>query len=103
MLAAAQLAVQEPPESEAAARRAVVSVARSVAEHLGNTPAVARSAYIDPRVVEAFEADDTVADALADLDPDDLGNGIPEELEVAVLDLIARVRRRRRRRHRSGT
>ena len=98
VLAAAELAVQEPPESEAAARRAVVSVARSVADHLGNTPAVARSSYIDPRVVEAFEADDTVAERLAELDPDDLAGGIPEELEAAVLDLITRVRRRRRRR-----
>lgn len=31
-----------------------------VADHLGNTPAVARSAYIDPRVVERFESGDTL-------------------------------------------
>ena len=34
-----------------------ITVVRDVSEHLGNTPAVARSAYIDPRVVERFEAD----------------------------------------------
>jgi DNA topoisomerase-1 len=75
-------------------------VVRDVADHLGNTPAVARSAYIDPRVVERFEADDTIDDALAEVDLDELGQGIPEELEVAVLDLIDRARRRREKRRR---
>lgn len=95
VLAAAGLAAQEPAESETASKRVVAQVVKDVAEHLGNTPAVARSAYIDPRVVERFEADDTVLDALADVDLDDLEQGIPEELEVAVLELIDRARRRR--------
>ena len=95
VLAAAGLAAQEPAGSETASKRVVTQVVMDVAEHLGNTPAVARSAYIDPRVVERFEADDTVLDALADVDLDDLEQGIPEELEVAVLELIDRARRRR--------
>lgn len=33
----------------------VPSVMRTVAEELGNTPTVARDAYVDPRVTEAFE------------------------------------------------
>jgi DNA topoisomerase I len=107
VLAAAGLAAHEPAESDTARRRTVAQVVKDVAEHLGNTPAVARSAYIDPRVVERFEADDTIEDALADVDLEDLEQGIPEELETAVLDLIDRARRRRtkgqRRRARPGS
>lgn len=97
---AAEVADGEPPTSETAAKRVVAGVVRDVAEHLGNTPAVARSAYIDPRVVERFEAEDTVADALAAIDLEELQQGIPEELEAAVLDLIERARRRRTKRRR---
>lgn len=95
VLAAAGLAAEEPVESDTARKRVVAGVVKDVAEHLGNTPAVARSAYIDPRVVERFEAEDTVADALGDVDIEDLEQGIPEDLEAAVLDLIDRARRRR--------
>lgn len=103
VLAAAGLAAQDPDDSEASRRRAVASVVRDVADLLGNTPAVARSAYIDPRVVERFERDDTVADVVEQLEPDDLEGGVPEELEAAVLDLIERARRAgRRRRGRSA-
>ena len=35
-----------------------------VAAHLGNTPAVSRSSYIDPRVVEQFEEGETIASHL---------------------------------------
>lgn len=98
VLAAAGLAVHESAESATAHKRVVAQVVKDVAEHLGNTPAVARSAYIDPRVVERFEADDTVVEALADVDLEELGQGIPEDLEVAVLELIDRSRRRRTKR-----
>ncbi len=93
VLAAAGLAAQDPDDSDAARRRAVAGVVRDVAEHLGNTPAVARSAYIDPRVVARFERDDTVREVVEDLDEEELSGGVPEELEAAVLDLIQRERR----------
>ncbi|HEX4868548.1 MAG TPA: hypothetical protein VFV32_13120 [Acidimicrobiales bacterium] len=90
VLAAVGLSDVDTPESEAARRRAVVKVATDVARHLGNTPTVARSAYIDPRVIDAFEADVT----LEDLDEvEDL-----EELEAEVLSLIRRAEAARRRR-----
>lgn len=97
VLAAVGLAEVQAPLSDADRRRAVVQVAEDVARHLGNTSAVARSAYIDPRVVDAFEQDDTLdeLDEVGDL----------EELEAQVLSLIERAelaRRRRRRRSRSG-
>jgi DNA topoisomerase IB len=101
VLAAAGLAAQEPADSEATQRRVVAAVVKDVADQLGNTPAVARSSYIDPRVVDGFQADDTVADVLEELDDDDLSGGVPEELEQAVLGLIERARRRERRRRRT--
>jgi DNA topoisomerase IB len=104
VLAAVGLATGEGGESDTAQRRAVAAVVKEVSAHLGNTPAVARRAYIDPRVVERFERDDTVDDVLADVDVDgveDLEHGIPEEVELAVLDLIDRARRSNRRERRS--
>jgi DNA topoisomerase IB len=47
---------------------------KEVAGMLGNTPAVARSSYVDPRVVEQYERGRTV-------DPD-------EPAEQAVVELL---------------
>jgi DNA topoisomerase IB len=44
-------------------RRVVTSAMKEVAEFLGNTPALARSAYVDPRVVSAFEEGRTIGSA----------------------------------------
>lgn len=44
------------PDAGAPTKSAVVEAMRQVADHLGNTPAVARSAYVDPRIVESFLA-----------------------------------------------
>ena len=38
---------------------------KEVAEFLGNTPALARSAYVDPRVVDAFEEGQTIEAAIS--------------------------------------
>ena len=43
-----------------ARRRAAPAAMREVAEHLGNTPAIAKSSYVDPRVVDLFEHGITV-------------------------------------------
>jgi DNA topoisomerase-1 len=37
---------------------------RAVSEELGNTPAVARSSYVDPRVVMAYEQGITIRPVL---------------------------------------
>jgi DNA topoisomerase I len=60
VLAAAALAEGEPAPDERGRRRAVTEAVGKVAEHLGNTPAVSRSAYIDPRVIERFEDGETI-------------------------------------------
>ena len=44
--------------------RAIVAAVKEVADYLGNTPAVAKSSYIDPTVIDAFEAGDTIASTL---------------------------------------
>jgi DNA topoisomerase I len=56
--AAAALAAAGPQPTKTARKKVVAAAMRDVAQELGNTPAVARSAYVDPRVVEKFEEGD---------------------------------------------
>ncbi len=58
----------EPVISDRAGRRAVASVVRTVAELLGNTPAVCRASYIDPRVIDQFQDGNTISALRADVD-----------------------------------
>ena len=45
-------------------KRAIARVVREVSDYLGNTPAVARASYIDPRVIGFYEQGTTIAPAL---------------------------------------
>jgi DNA topoisomerase I len=54
VLAAVELAGEAVPDSEAAAKRSIAAAVGRVAEALGNTPAVCRRSYIDPRVLDRF-------------------------------------------------
>jgi DNA topoisomerase-1 len=82
-IAAVDLAV----EGTAAKKRAVAATVRRVAEHLGNTPAVCRASYIDPRVIDRFNEGRTIAPALHGIDTLE-----PERararVEQAVLELL---------------
>jgi DNA topoisomerase-1 len=49
-------------ETESEAKSAVAAVMRSVGEKLGNTPAVARSSYVSPAVVEQYLDGRTIDD-----------------------------------------
>lgn len=82
VLTAVILADRERPETEAARNKLVREVIAEVAGHLGNTPAVARSGYVDPRVVDRYDDDDTIARAL--------GSADLEKIESAVRRLIGR-------------
>jgi DNA topoisomerase IB len=63
--AAAELAGAPGPEATKTARkRAVAAAMREVAEMLGNTPTLARSSYVDPRVVDAYEEGRTIRAAV---------------------------------------
>jgi DNA topoisomerase I len=91
-LAAVALAVSGASAATPTARkRAVNRAVTEVAGYLGNTPAVCRASYIDPRVIDAFDGGLTIRPALervaAQVEPGDLPIHQPE-LERAVLDLI---------------
>ena len=74
--------------THAARKRAVSASMREVADYLGNTPAVARSSYVDPRVVDLFADGMTISPRLASLD-DDLSDGTTHgRIERAVLNLL---------------
>ena len=47
-----------------------------MAAHLGNTPAVTRSAYIDPRVVERFDDGRTISRSLDTTDVEDIERAV---------------------------
>ncbi|HEX4256649.1 MAG TPA: DNA topoisomerase IB [Streptosporangiaceae bacterium] len=92
VLAAVGLAVSGPAAtSESSRKRAVARVVQEVAAYLGNTPAVARASYIDPRIISLYERDITIAPTLTELGEgqefgDVATNGQAEE---AVLKLLS--------------
>ena len=51
----------DPAVNKTVTKRVESAVMKEVAEELGNTPAVARGSYVDPRVVEGYEAGLTIA------------------------------------------
>jgi DNA topoisomerase IB len=59
--AAVSLAHAGPVHTKTASRRAISQAMRDTAELLGNTAAVARKSYVDPRVIDAYVHGDTIA------------------------------------------
>lgn len=93
VLAAAAFVDADPPSSERANKKIVSAVMKEVSGELGNTPAVARSSYVDPRVITAYENGFTVAAAArraARAASEDDAQAI---LEKATATMIRRVRR----------
>lgn len=90
--AAVGLAVAQPIQASApsARKRAKTNVVKEVAALLGNTPAVARASYIDPRLFDLYESGFTVAGAMTQLG-EDVPPGSPAfqgSVEEAVLALL---------------
>jgi DNA topoisomerase I len=76
--------------TKTARKRVVDGAVRQVAELLGNTPAVARRAYIDPRVFDRYRSGSTISlprDGVAALIGDDVRPR--RRIERAVLELLA--------------
>jgi DNA topoisomerase IB len=90
VLAAVALAGTDLPRSERGAARAEKAVMTHVAEQLGNTPAVARRSYVDPRVLAAWERGETIGDSLATL-PADPSTLADDELRGAVEKAVIRL------------
>ena len=91
VLAAVGLAVSEGADTAAARRRAIARVCQEVAGYLGNTPAVARASYIDPRVISLYEKGRTIASSLAGLGKESTFGDLATagHAERAVLKLLA--------------
>lgn len=58
--AAVSLAKAGPQASESKRRRALAQAMRDASDVLGNTPAIARKSYVDPRLVDAFGSGETI-------------------------------------------
>lgn len=81
----------EAHSSKTARKRAITRAIKETAHYLGNTPAVCRKSYIDPRVIDRYESGLTVSGALEQLgDADHLTEASLGVIEEAVLDLINR-------------
>jgi DNA topoisomerase-1 len=83
------------PPSVSARKRAVSRAVTEVSTYLGNTPAVCRSSYIDPRVVDLYEDGVTIARSLERLG-DGATYGQPAthgQVETAVLRMLRSPRR----------
>jgi len=89
VLMAARLAETPAPKSRTGRKKAVRAAYVTVSEQLGNTPAVCRASYVDPRVVDRYEDGETIADAVeqAAKAPDD--RAAQRALEAAVCALLA--------------
>jgi DNA topoisomerase-1 len=91
VMAAVVLATDGADAGSARSRkRAIDGSVRAVAELLGNTPAVARRSYIDPRVFDHYQSGATIAATVRrihDLDPAD--DRVRARIERAVLRLLA--------------
>lgn len=92
VLAAVGLAVSTGARGGTSSRkRAVARVVREVADYLGNTPAVARSSYIDPRVIDRFLSGQTIDDSLTKLGKDTADGHLATEgaAERAVVAMLS--------------
>jgi DNA topoisomerase I len=106
----AAMALQEFREfdSEADAKRNVVRAIETVAEKLGNTPAVSRASYVHPQVIDAYLEGDLLQQVREEADRklrQDLAELTPEEAAVFALlrnRLADEERRARRRRPRAA-
>ncbi len=92
VLAAVALAVSGHAAlaTKTARKRAIKRAIDETARYLGNTPAVCRASYIDPRIFDRFDGGLTIAGVLPELvDPDTDWPEIQPSVEEGVLALIA--------------
>jgi DNA topoisomerase IB len=91
VLAAMALAVSgEVANSQNGRKRAITRAVKEVSHYLGNTPAVCRASYIDPRVFDAYRGGLIIRPAMEEAADTDVGE-LPNHhraVEEAVLDLL---------------
>ena len=88
VLAAAALAGEEKPASDAAAKRTIAAAVKTVAAALGNTPAVCRRSYIDPRVFDRYRDGETIDLGRRVAAAGTMSERTRQRIEREVLDLI---------------
>jgi DNA topoisomerase-1 len=88
VLAAVALAGADGARGRAAREREVKRAVKTVAAYLGNTPAVCRASYVDPRVIDRFHAGVTISPAIGERGPDLAKARIRARVERAVLALL---------------
>ena len=91
VLAAVALAVSEEARATKTAReRAITRAVKEVAHYLGNTPAIARASYIDPRVLDRYREGKTIGYRLVAAASQRNGDAtaIQGPVEKAVLGLL---------------
>ncbi len=91
VLAAEAFVDADPPVSEKVVKRVESAVMKEVAEGLGNTPAVARGSYVDPRVVAGYKKGYTIAAAVRRAQRTRKPDEAQEILEKATRTLIRKV------------
>jgi DNA topoisomerase IB len=79
VLAAVAVASSDPVSSRNGRKRVIKDAVKGVAFYLGNTPAISRKSYIDPRVFDRYLSGWTIGDA---------ATGSRQKVETAVIDLI---------------
>src|SRR4051812_43068909 len=89
VLMAAALAEVPPPASRTARKKAVRAAYVRVSEQLGNTPAVCKASYVDPRVVDHFENGETVEEALREAARAEADRDAQRTLEQAVCQMLS--------------
>ncbi len=89
VMMAAALAEQPAPKNRTARNKTIREAYVRVSEQLGNTPAVCKASYVDPRVVDRYEHGETVADALAELADSEGTRDAQKVLEQAVCRLLS--------------
>ncbi len=89
VLAAAALAGEPKPTSEAATKRTVAAAVKTVAEALGNTPAVCRRSYIDPRVFDRYRNGETIDLGRRAAEAGTMSERTRIKIEKAVLELVS--------------
>lgn len=88
VIAAEVLALsEESGDTKASRKRAIKQATQEVASYLGNTPTIARNSYIDPRILDAYESGNTIADAARKKHRSPQSR--QDDLERAVLDLLS--------------
>jgi DNA topoisomerase IB len=89
VLMAATLAETPPPKNKTARKKAVRAAYVRVSEQLGNTPAVCKASYVDPRVVDHFENGETVIEALREAEQAEADRDAQRALEQAVCQMLS--------------